>query len=217
VGRWSFCPVQRPDRRSGDGGTSYGWANNRVMTPAAHRPAQSPTRPRLLRALVAACVAMSCLGLFAPPAAAGNDSACSAKSADVTIPVRSFHIDWKWDKKSYKIGQTAKLSLTVTRPSDKDPVSDDGQPLPVDRPTSAPAEGVTVGVGIYVGDVFLSGGGITDAEGKLVAPVRIQSYTKPGMADQTIYAFKRYLTETRCVYVQEFEFVHTEGVFKVTR
>lgn len=157
------------------------------------------------------------LGVSTSTAHAATPAACSSKNGDVTVPVRTFYVDWKWDKKRYKIGQTARLSATVTRPSDKDPVSDDGQPLPVDRPTSAPAEGVTVGVGIYVGDVFLSGGGTTDADGKVVASVKVQPYTKPGSADQTIYAFKRYLTETRCVYVQEFEYIHTEKVFKVTR
>jgi hypothetical protein len=167
---------------------------------------------------VAGCLAVSCLAALAPSAAAGSTpSSCASKGADVTVPVRSFYIDWKWDKKGYKIGQTAKLSVTVTRPSDKDPVSDEGEPLPVDRPTATPAEGVTVGVGLYIGDVFLSGGGTTDAEGKVVAPVKIQKYARPGSADQTIYAFKRYLTETRCVYLQEFEYVHTTGVFKVTR
>jgi hypothetical protein len=188
------------------------------MTPATQgssRPLK--TRPRVLRALVAASLVATCLATLAPAAAAGTPAYCAAKGADVTVPVRSFHIEWKWDKKSYKIGQTAKLSATVTRPSDKDPVSDEGEPLPVDRPTSQPAEGVTVGIGLYIGDVFLSGGGITDAEGKIVAPVKIQNYAKPGSADQTIYAFKRYLTETRCVYLQEFEYIHTDNVFKITR
>ena len=186
------------------------------MAPAPARSRRAPSRA--LRALVAASLAAACLGAFAPSALAeGSGAACSSKNGDVTFPVRSFHVDWKWDKKAYKIGETAKLAMTVTRPSDKDPVSDDGQPLPVDRPTTTPAEDVTVGVGIYVGDVFLSGGGITDAEGKVTAKVKITSYTKPGSADMTIYAFKRYLTETRCVYIQEFEYIHTEGVFKVTR
>ena len=185
------------------------------MAPATARPRRFAARA--LRALVAACLVGSCLGALAPSALAEAPAACSSKNGDVTFPVRSFHVDWKWDKKAYKIGQTAKLALTVTRPSDKDPVTDDGQPLPVDRPTSVPADGVTVGVGIYVGDVFLSGGGITDADGKMVASVKVQPYTKPGSADQTIYAFKRYLTETRCVYVQEFEYIHTTKVFKVTR
>ena len=200
------------------------------MTPAPRRPSPAALRPRApeepprssrrsrrrLKALVAACIAASCLTALAPHATASTPASCSSKNGDVTLPVRSFHIDWMWEKKSYKIGQTAKLSMTVTRPSDKDPVTDEGEPLPTERPTSAPAEDVTVGVGLYIGDVFLSGGGTTDAEGKVVASVKIQKYTKPGSADQTIYAFKRYLTETRCVYVQEYEYVHTNDVFKVT-
>ena len=187
------------------------------MTPATGRPRGSRTRARAVGLLVAASLISGCLGGAVSTAQAATAAACNSKSGDVTVPVRTFFVDWKWDKKSYRIGQTAKLAMTVTRPSDKDPVSDDGQPLPADRPTSAPAEGVTVGVGIYVGNVFLSGGGITDAEGKVVASVKVQPYTKPGVADQTIYAFKRYLTETRCVYVQEYEYIHTAKVFKVLR
>lgn len=182
-----------------------------VMAPA------TASRPRrALRALLVACVAISGVAVVSPTPADATGR-CSGKGADVTVPIRSFNVEWKWDKKSYRIGQTAKLDLTVTRPSHEDPVTDDGQPLPVDPPATAPADGVTVGIGLYVGDVFLSGGGITDADGKLTAPVKIQSYAKPGTADQTIYAFKRYLTETRCVYVQEFGYVKTPKVFKITR
>lgn len=188
------------------------------MTPATHLPAAPSPRRRLVPALLVACLAAVALGVTAPAASAGVAGAnCSSKANDVTIPIRSFHIEWKWDKKSYKIGQTAKLDMTVTRPAHEDPVTDEGQPLPMEPPASTPADGVTVGVGIYVGDVFLSGGGITDADGKLVAPLKVQPYTKPGTADMTIYAFKRYLTETRCVYVQEFAYIKAEKVFKVTR
>lgn len=141
---------------------------------------------------------------------------CAQKN-DVTIPVRSFHVVAEWNKKSYRIGQTAVLDITVTRPAHQDPATDEGTDLPVPPPTSTPADQVTVGIGVYIGQVFLSGGGITDAEGHLTAKVKIQKYAKPGPAASTLYAYKRYLTDTRCVYLQEFAYLRMPEAFKVTR
>lgn len=168
---------------------------------------------RLAQALLVACLAVAALGASAPGAVA----APCAQRNDVTIPVRSFSLDVKWSKKSYRVGETAALDITVTRPSHQDPVTDEGNELPVEPPTSMPAEEVTVGVGVYIGQVFLSGGGVTDADGHTVAKVKIQKYAKPGQAASTIYAYKRYLTDTRCVYIQEFAFVRMPTAFKVTK
>jgi hypothetical protein len=170
-------------------------------------------RARSLRVLLAAALAAATLGAVAP---AAHAVPC-AQRGDVTIPVRTFHLEAKWAKKSYRIGQTAELEVTVTRPSHQDPVTDEGHDLPVGPPTSVPAEEVTVGVGLYLGDVFLSGGGVTDAEGHMVAKIKIQNYAKPGQAASTVYAYKKYLTDTRCVYLQEFAYVRMPEAFKVTR
>jgi hypothetical protein len=151
----------------------------------------------------------------APPSALAVP--CAAQRNDVTVPVRSFHVEAKWSKKAYRIGQNAVLDIMVTRPAHEDPATDEGNPLPVPPPASTPAEEVTVGVGVYIGQVFLSGGGVTDADGHVVAKVKIQKYTKPGPAAATVYAYKRYLTETRCVYLQEFAFLRMPEAFKVTR
>lgn len=166
-----------------------------------------------MRALLVACVAAAALGVGAPRALAVP---CAQRN-DVTIPVRTFYLDVEWSKKSYRIGETAELDITVTRPSHQDPVTDEGNELPVPPPTSMPAEEVTVGVGLYIGQVFLSGGGITDADGHTVAKVKIEKYAKPGQAASTVYAYKKYLTDTRCVYVQEFAYVRMPTAFKVTR
>ena len=159
------------------------------------------------------CLALGVVGVASPPASAVP---CAQRN-DVTIPVRAFHIEAEWSKKAYRIGQSGVLDVTVTRPAHEDPATDEGNELPVPPPASTPAEEVTVGVGVYIGQVFLSSGGVTDAEGHLSTKVKVQRYAKPGQAAATIYAYKRYLTETRCVYVQEFGYLRMPEAFKVTR
>ena len=168
----------------------------------------------MFRALLVASVAATALGVASPRALAAP---CSAQKADVTIPVRTLHVEAEWSKKSYRVGQTAVLDITVTRPSHQDPLTDEGNDLPVPPPTSAAADQVTVGVGVYVGPVFLSGGGVTDAEGHVVAKVKVEKYTKPGPAAATVFGYERYLTETRCVYLQEFAYLRMPQAFKVTK
>jgi hypothetical protein len=162
--------------------------------------------------VLVASLAATALGVASPSALA-----CTAQKNDVTIPVRTFHVEAAWAKKTYRVGQTATLNVTVTRPSHQDPVTDEGHDLPVEPPVAVPADQVTVGVGLYIGQVFLSGGGVTDAEGKLTAKVKIEKYAKPGPAAATVYAYKKYLTDTRCVYLQEFAYVRMPEAFKVTK
>jgi hypothetical protein len=181
--------------------------------PTRSRPVDHARRRRALRALLVATLAASALGFVAPTAHAVP---CTQRN-DVTIPVRTFHVEAQWAKKSYRVGQTAVLDVTVTRPSHQDPATDEGNDLPVEPPADVPAEEVTVGVGLYVGNVFLSGGGVTDVDGHLTAKVKIQKYAKPGPAAATIFAYKKYLTDTRCVYIQEFAFVRMPDAFKVTK
>jgi hypothetical protein len=109
------------------------------------------------------------------------------------------------------------LDITVTRPSHQDPVTDEGNDLPVAPPAAAPGDQVTVGVGLYIGQVFLSGGGVSDAQGQVTAKIKIEKYAKPGLAAATVFAYKRYLTETRCVYLQEFAYLRMPEAFKVTK
>ncbi|HEY7875252.1 MAG TPA: hypothetical protein VIG64_09025 [Actinomycetota bacterium] len=182
------------------------------MTPAT-RPRRAPTG-RVLRALLVSCISASGLAVVAPASVAAVP--CAQRN-DVTIPVRTFHVVAEWSKKSYRVGETAKLDITVTRPSHQDPATDEGNELPVEPPVVQPGSEVTVGVGVYIGQVFLSGGGITDADGHLLAKVKVQKYAKPGPAAATIYAYKRYLTDTRCVYLQEFAYLRQPDAFKVTK
>jgi hypothetical protein len=146
-------------------------------------------------------------------------SAGGRHCADVTIRARAFFIEDKWSAKSYRIGDTIKVNILITRTSDKDPVTDEGQELPGDRPVREPAEGVNLGVGVFVGDVYLDGGGLTDANGKATVKILVQDYVKPGVADTRIYAYKRYLDDipARCVILEEWGMKEQPGTFKITR
>ena len=117
-------------------------------------------------------------------------TAGAAPCGDAYVPLRMFKVESKWEKKSYRIGDTAKLKVSVSRVADEDPVTDDGQPWPTGRPIDEPAPDVSMGVGLMVGNVFLTGGAITDADGKATVSVKIEPYTKPGKATSRIYAEK---------------------------
>lgn len=114
----------------------------------------------------------------------------SAGCADVTVPLRTFKLEAKWTKSSYKIGSVAKLQVTVTRTADEDPVTEEGMPWPTGRPADEPAEGVNLGVALFVGEVYLNGGAVTDASGKATVPVKIESYAKPGTGNGRVYGEK---------------------------
>jgi hypothetical protein len=135
-------------------------------------------------------------------------SACGA----VEVNLRTFHVEAKWVKKSYKIGEMAKLKVHVTRPSKQDPLTDgDGIDMPAESPVREPAADVTLGLAIFVGDVYLNGGGITDADGNGVIRVPLPDYTQTGMATTRVYAYYRYFqsddiipSNVSCVHLQEF-------------
>lgn len=114
----------------------------------------------------------------------------SASCADVTVPLRTFKIEAKWEKPAYKIGTVAKLRVEVSRTADEDPVTDEGMPWPTGRPADEPAEGVNIGLALFVDDVFLTSGAQTDASGKATIQVRIQNYTKPGIGTGRVYGEK---------------------------
>jgi hypothetical protein len=133
----------------------------------------------------------------------------SAHCGAVEVNLRTFHVEAKWVKKSYRIGETAKLKVHVTRPSKKDPLTDEGMDMP-DSPVREPAADVTLGLALFVGDVFLNGGGSTDAEGNGVIKVPLPDYTDTGLADTRVFAYYRYFqsddiipSSISCVHLQE--------------
>lgn len=129
------------------------------------------------------------------------------------VALRTFHLEVKPIKKAYQVGETAKIEITVTRPAHEDPL---GLGQPIDPPFSFPAEGVNVGMGLRIGDVFLFGHAISDADGKAVVRIKIKSYTPAGTATADAYAWKT-AAETTCVTVEENGYRQMPDLFKVFR
>lgn len=155
-------------------------------------------------------------------ASASPAQACSAKGVRSglrsgalleTVGLRTYNLEVKPDKKSYKVGDTAKVHVTVTRPAKEDPL---GQGIPVDSPESFPAEGVNVGIGLRIGEVFLFGHNITDAKGLTTVKVKIASYAPAGKASADAYAWKTQV-DSPCARVEENGYTSVPNIFTVLR
>jgi hypothetical protein len=128
-----------------------------------------------------------------------------------TITLRTYHVVVKAGRKAYKIGQTARMTATVTRPAHEDPF---GEGIQFDPPASFPAEDVVVGVGLSVGDVYLYGHGTTNARGKARVKIKIAPYTKPGTASADVFARKTQV-RTICASLEEVGYKHEAKLFNV--
>lgn len=137
----------------------------------------------------------------------------SARNGMETVALKTFYLEVKVPKKKYRIGQTVKIPVEVTRPSDEDPL---GNGIPTPRPYVMPAEDVSVGVGLIINDVYLPGFGLTDEEGKVTISVRIERWARPGTVNASFYAWK-VLADVPCFRFEEWGFKPVPGAFKVTR
>lgn len=130
-----------------------------------------------------------------------------------TVRLRTFHILAEPQAESYKIGSTAKIDITVTRPAHEDP-ADLGVEL--EPPTSVPAENVIVGIGIHVGQVFVPGFSRTDADGKATVAMKLPRYMMAGKASMTVYAWN-VVHESPCLRVEEDGYAAYPESFEVTK
>lgn len=137
-------------------------------------------------------LAVLALALCLVPGPGSAAPVASGRCADVNVPLRNFKVEAKWEKPSASIGDVAKLRVQVTRTADEDPVTDDGEPYPTGRPMDEPVEDVVVGLSMLVGNVYLSGGGLTNAKGEAIVKVKIQNYTRPGVGTTRVYSEKRH-------------------------
>ena len=130
------------------------------------------------------------------------------------VSLLTLHLEVSEPKPVYKIGETAVIEVTVTRPAKEDPL---GNGIPMDRPYVEPAEGVIVGVGLHIGRVFLPGAAITDAQGVAKIKIKIESYAPAGQwVDMSVYAWK-VVQETSCASVQEYGYEALPRQFKTTK
>ena len=117
-----------------------------------------------------------------------------------TIGLRTLHLEYEANKKTYKIGEIAEIKVKVTRPAEEDPL---GQGIPMDRPHVEPAAEVSIGVGLAIGRVFLPGAGLTDENGEATVKIKIENYAPAGQwADASAYAWK-VVQNTPCATIQE--------------
>ena len=129
-----------------------------------------------------------------------------------TVSLRDFWIEPDIKKKTYKIGETVQFPVNVSRPADQDPFN---LGISMDAGSLGPVEEASVGVGVLVGDVFLPGFGITDANGDTLLKVKLENYVKPGIADVAFYSWK-IVQDTPCLRVEENGFRAVARMFKVT-
>ena len=140
-------------------------------------------------------------------------SSSAAACAMETVALKTFHLVLAADKKVYKVGDTATVEVTVTRPAHEDPL---GNGIPFDPPQSYPAEDVNVGIGLRVGDVFLFGHSITDAEGKAAVKVKLEPWTPAGPAIADGFAWE-VAADTPCLRVEENGYQQRPNIFKVVK
>ena len=177
---------------------------------------------RRISLLLASAVLIATMGVAVSPASA-DVGGCGARSAVnralrngamETATLRTFDVEATIKKKIVNRGSYAEIEILVTRPAKEDPLGE-GEPLPIERPIVEPAPDVYVGVGLYVGNVFLPGFGITGPDGIAKARIKIESYAPSNtIADVSIYAWK-VLQDTPCLTIQEDGYRQYPAMFKV--
>lgn len=168
--------------------------------------------------LLAATALLAALLVVAPVSSAGACSSRNVRSmirsgAIEVVALRTYHLEVAPARKIYKVGDVAKINVTVTRPAHEDPA---GLGVPIDPPQSFPAEDVNVGIGLRIGDVFLFGHSVTNADGLAVVKVPIKSYTPAGKAMADAYAWKT-AADTPCLRVEENGYRQLPNLFTVLR
>lgn len=117
---------------------------------------------------------------------------------------RTFDVRVRVAEDVYKLGETAKFRVKVTRTLHGEVVG--------------PVEGASVVLGVALDESFLAGGATTDADGKAVVAVHLKRYASPGLADVFAYAEKQHV-DLPCSwdYEREFGDVEERGLFRVVR
>ena len=127
-----------------------------------------------------------------------------------TMSLRTLNIDITWPK-VVEVGDVAVIKANVTRPAKEDPA---GLGIPMERPYVEPAEGVTVGVGLSIGQVYLPGAGMTDAKGNTTIRIKLEPWTPRGKkVNASSYAW-RVAYYNQCLTIQEDGYTAAPGAFK---
>ena len=131
--------------------------------------------------------------LLSPAVAAPERRSAAACSAAVLV-LRTLHIEAVPSKKKVQPGESFTVDVTVTRPAHEDPI---GQGIEFEPPASVPAENVTVGLSVYVGErTYFWQIGLTDAEGKDTLKLKVPASSEHGTA--LAVASARYWVKNDC-------------------
>lgn len=139
---------------------------------------------RALAQLVALAL-MAGLLLTPAPAAASGSAGCAPILDSVFVETLS--VTGKAAKKRYRLGQDAVINVSVSRPGREDPA---GAGIPLDGSAAVPAAEALVGIGIYIGEAFLFGHGMTDGSGNAEIKIKIPKDVPTGVAEVESYSWK---------------------------
>ncbi len=160
--------------------------------------------------LGAAAISALALVLTLVPGAAAT-AAPAACGASAATTLRTFHIVAKPHKKTYRLGEVAKVNVKVTRPAHEDPVA---AGIEFEPPVSVPADDVNVSVGLYVNESYLYGVGVTDADGEATVSIKMTA-PKPGWARADVAA-REFYNRGGCPDIEEEGYVSYPRFFKAT-
>lgn len=188
-----------------------------VAQGAPQRAAKVPPMTLLRRTL--ALLLVLTVGAVGPPALAETDGAGCAgggsvdgpSSASEVVEARTFYVNVVPKRRVYERGDTAALSIAVSRPAREDPA---GQGIPMDGPASEPASGVSLVAIVSVGDALLFDTAETNEDGRATVRIKIKNATPRGRVDIEIGATK-IVVETPCATVKEVGYFERKGFFRV--
>ncbi|HEX2240925.1 MAG TPA: hypothetical protein VHJ82_07290 [Actinomycetota bacterium] len=161
------------------------------------------------KALIGLALGAICVLPLTPATAAEAD--CLAQYE--TLSLKTFHVVLTTPKKVYDVDDLVPVQVEVSRPAHEDPL---GQNQPIDPPTSQPAEGVLVGIGLQVGRTYLFGIGTTDDVGKTTINVPLPEYVPAGKVFARSLAWNIVL-DTTCLRVEEQGYAERKNFFTVRK
>lgn len=179
-----------------------------ALTAATGTKGATQNHLSMARKRTASLLVATAVWLAAVPAASAAAASPGCRSEVVSI--KTFHIEVGKLRPAYRVGETVKIPIVVTRPAREDPA---GRGVPIDPPASEPAAGVLVLGVARIGDGLLYDTATTGADGKALLRVRIAD-TPRGTADLEIEA-KKIVVETACATVQEDATLEIEDSFRV--
>ncbi|MDP9067061.1 MAG: hypothetical protein M3N53_01780 [Actinomycetota bacterium] len=144
------------------------------------------------------------------PATGGTAAAASCGGSTATV-FRTFYVTAKPHKKTYPLGDVVKVDITVTRPAHEDPV---GAGVTFEPPASLPAADVDVSVGLYLGNNYLYGLGVTDSNGEATVSIKLNA-SQTGWVLGEIAA-REFYNRGGCPDIEEEGYVSYPKFFKAT-